>query len=66
MKILSTDIANDRNIYGDNIATKIIGMMFSFVSYVIQHVIQPQPSAPNITVKLFCSNYRLGKLVPYG
>ena len=72
MKIFSTDIPNDRNIYGDNIATKnvdyvipetipeinVLWMTFSFISYVIkQRPIQNPVS--NIIIKLFYSKSSL-------
>ena len=68
MKIFSTDIPNDRNMYGDNIATKRddyvivpetireINVLWNDVLfYVIQkrHIQNP---VSNITIKLFCSN----------
>ena len=68
MKIFSTDIPNDRNMYGDNIATKrddyvivpeticeINALWHDVLFYVNQKRRIPNPVS-NITIKLFCSN----------
>ena len=68
MKIFSSDIPNDRNMYGDNIVTKeddyvivpetireINVLWHDVLFYVIQKR-RIQNLVSNITIKLFCSN----------
>ena len=63
MKIFSTDIPNDRNMYGDNIATKrddyvIVPETIRDIN-VLWHDVQKrriQNPVSNLTIKLFCSN----------
>ena len=68
MKIFSSDIPNDRNMYGDNIETKredyvivpetireINVLWHDLLFYVIQKR-RIQNPVSNITIKLFCSN----------
>ena len=68
MKIFSTDIPNNRNIYGNNIATKRddyviitetiqeIKVLWDDVLFYIIQERRIQNSVSNITIKLFCSN----------
>ena len=68
MKIFSTDIPNDRNMYGDNIATKRddyviipetireINVLWHDVHFYVIQKRRIQNPVSKITIKLFCSN----------